>query len=164
MKRVLVIIDMQTGKGGFGPARCEVTQFEIVKQINLARKKGWEIVVVEMCWCGPTTEFIRSALVGYYYETVTKVIDSGGAEVLEVNSNGDIYRLVGVNTYACVMRTGIDLANAGKSVEIWFPACNDWKGRGVNENSLRLMLEKDNLDELPPNLKQCVTREQLVAV
>jgi len=150
--KILVIIDMQPK---FEASKDEKTQAAVVTQIKLAKRHNWPIVVVEFAadqcrqqfegWeKGPLlrespTHFVILKEVEKYprFLLVLKDADDGSAKIISARNKQSwrairTFRVMGVNTGACVKKTAAGLA-VKYSVEVYAPGCNapEWS---VNDN------------------------------
>jgi nicotinamidase-related amidase len=125
--RVLAVIDMQVL---FWASQKAQVLNAVKGQLRHAMRNGWAIMFVE--WYGHGLTDVRLTNVVGNYERqarVTKEQDSGALELLaECDARGwptDFYRLVGVNTHACVYATACQLKDNRAFVEVYGPGCND---------------------------------------
>lgn len=107
MAGTLVIIDMQSG---FGADKIPHTAAACLREIKIAKRNKWGIVVLEYDCHDQTIEPIQRAIGGYrLHVKMDKFCDDGSAEVLEAitdyNLPGDSLRVCGINAAACVKST-----------------------------------------------------------
>jgi nicotinamidase-related amidase len=125
----LVIVDMQASFEASNNLRLTRSIF---REIDLAKKHNWPIVILEYKHHGKTHKDIINRIGRYNKKRVsTKTIDDGSYE-----ANEEIFnltkcrkvRLVGVNLNACVLDTARGLKRLKYKVEIVNDACrsNGW--------------------------------------
>jgi hypothetical protein len=125
---VLIIVDMQWHFLRTIPRRArKLAVAAIVREIEAARAINAPIVILEFADCGDTINKIRRALAGYELRcTMQKSAESGVREVMETCRQCQfpmtMFRLVGVNTDACVYQTAAELGMRA-SVEVVVDAC-----------------------------------------
>ena len=151
----LVIIDMQLPFAGSGK---ESLRRPILREIELSKRNGWPIVLVEYDyadWLGTTQRYILDALSGSDYVTCSKKRDDGSNEVhteLVKLTKSKRVRIVGVNTDCCVKYTALSLhSRFGYTVQVVADSCwsawdqyseNACHQRGLNimtKNNIRIL-------------------------
>lgn len=138
---MLVVIDMQEWFSAW--SRCLPAVLRAIDKAMLRRER---IAVVEYEGSdhGETLPCIRRLVEGYPLLTwVSKDSDGGGSAMQEmglVRPSRWRYRLVGVNTCACVMQTAMDLIEMGCEVEVLYHAtacdldpedCSEWTSKRI---------------------------------
>lgn len=124
---MFVIVDMQPEFDASFNCRSAV-----LRQLEHAKKRGDQVVILEYANYGPSYQEIYEALRGYGYVQVTKEEDGGGPAMLAANViravAGDrgrrTIRIVGVNTCFCVRDTALDLVRMGHNVKPLLSACS----------------------------------------
>ena len=126
----LVIIDVQPV---FRAAKSKRIENPILREIKLAKKNKYPIIVVEYRKKGPswiqsrTCSFVTKELGGNCVY-VTKERDDGAsviAPALRKITKSKTIRVVGVNTGACVIETVNGMIRRGYKVQIVADGCND---------------------------------------
>jgi len=138
----LVIIDMQpVFKASQEPGLVQ----PITREIQLAKKKGYPIVVVEYETKGKgknTLEYIAKK-VREYGSFVIKNTDDGAWAIipmLKARTRSKKVRVVGVNTAACVYQTVCSLAEEGYKVQVIADGC--WDSFVPNHNKYLVKMAK----------------------
>lgn len=144
LSRILIVIDMQPA--GF-PLALGVRR-EVMREMRLAIRSGWLIVVVEydLECAGPTDSRITALLEESGYTNwlpVKKKAEDGSQEIAAAlapllggirNQNVPAFRIVGVTTDDCVSKTvhGLLPLFPDCVVEVVTDACTNWEGRRYN--------------------------------
>jgi hypothetical protein len=128
METTLVIIDMQSGEDGFFTARDPATIRHVIRQVEMAKRHNWGIIVVEYMRHGRTEPKIMNKLISYERWTrVRKYRDDGSKVILTAAAKNQFemkrFRVCGVNINACVFETTMGLAKKAE-VHVVKHACN----------------------------------------
>lgn len=149
----LVIIDMQTGPDGFLSSRDPNTISHIIRQVEMAKRHHWGIIVVEYVGHGRTNNKIMNALIGYdRWVKTTKAHDDGSKQVLLAAAKNlyemKRFRVCGVNINACIRETTMGLAKKAE-VHVMKHACNSSYNCGWEQ-----FHNKDNVVLVPKERKR----------
>ncbi len=127
----LVVVDMQPKFRTSAPVLEEVAW-----QVRLAKAAFCPVVFLQYKHFGPTSRRLFDLLENTpeLYAVYRKGTNDGSAAVVHACQRRGFgtarFRLVGVNTHACVKSTALGLSQrfAGSIVEVATQACNDWRG------------------------------------
>ena len=145
--RTLVIIDMQPD---FSASNDPKTIRHVLRQINIAKRHGWGIIIVEYKGHTPSHDCITDAVADYVRLTTTKKsIDNGCRVVLNAAAKHgyerSLFRVCGVNINACVRETVYSLAKKAV-VEVMKHACNGtvphWESYHFKHKNVQLVPRK----------------------
>jgi hypothetical protein len=159
----LVVVDMQTNfiSQLVSPQK---TIFAVQLEIARARDLGQPILVVSFRGCGPVDERIMDALAGYgCWHRVRKSFEDGGSTVSDASMfwrcGSECFRLVGINSDACVYETAVSLSNSypQSRIEVLVEACdtaNDvgWSQYEEPEAGRVVLVDKDGNSVDPSTL------------
>jgi nicotinamidase-related amidase len=147
-RATLIVIDMQPG---FEASHSPDTQRAVTREIHIAVRNGWPVVIVECrpeSFGGTYPELLAdldrqpASLIGRAF----KKHNNGTSEVLDccLQRHFDLesLRVCGVNTTQCVEETvlGLSACLPSSCIEVVKDACNDW-----NENNFDRMLRCANV-------------------
>ena len=118
----LVIVDVQTG---YKAAHSKRIKKPILNEIDIAKNRKENIIVLEFYQCGPTLKFIKKALEGYEKTTYLTKAGISGADEIVSKFKDRKYKIVGVYTSCCVAATAVGLAKKGLNVTVVENACWD---------------------------------------
>lgn len=119
----LCIIDLQEC---FSGATFSKLISSVTREINLAKKLSCPILVLEYYDFGKTESWVKEAIGTYPAKYRTKKGDNGSRVILRSVCGVDGYRICGINTDACVIKTVCGLIRKGKRVEVVKDGC--WSG------------------------------------
>ena len=103
----LCIIDLQEG---FRASNGPNLRHAVTREIELAKRRNYPILVVEYSGFGKTESWVKEAIGSYPAKYCTKKTDDGskailGAGILKRHFGAKNYRICGINTDACIEKT-----------------------------------------------------------
>jgi hypothetical protein len=129
----------------------------IKREIELSKKHGWPIVVLEYDECGRTKSSILSKLWHYPYKHVTKKsFDDGSCEAVSAIrqfTKSKNIRIVGVNTDACVTDTARGLKELYHYNVTFVNDCCRTTSKGSQNYYLKRISKRYGFNVLRNNIK-----------
>lgn len=124
----LCIIDLQEG---FDGANSVNLHKPVIREIDLAKKRSYPIRIVEYNGFGDTEPWVMAAIGSYSkVKRIVKKIDDGSGAIRKSTLGATSYRICGINTDACIMKTVAGFLKRGIVVEVVKDGC--WSGWDSN--------------------------------